>query len=112
MNFATDKASTFFGQSAITDLCGTSYQGLIFRILQHFATTFCNITNFACGALKALLHNAIFLVTCIARDVKGCEIGKYESSSDFPNEFFTNKTVFTNLHVLEAELRCKKNCIV
>jgi hypothetical protein len=37
-----------------------------------------------------------------------CEIGKYESASDFPNELFTNQTVFTNLHVFKAELlRCK-----
>ena len=28
-------------------------------------------------------------------------------SIDFPNEFFTNQKVFTNLHVLKAELRCK-----
>jgi hypothetical protein len=39
--------------------------------------------------------------------VKRCEIGKYESSLDFPNEFFTNQTVFTNSHLLKAELRCK-----
>jgi hypothetical protein len=39
--------------------------------------------------------------------VKRCEIGKYESPSDFPNEFFTNQTVLTNLHVLKVEMRCK-----
>jgi hypothetical protein len=32
---------------------------------------------------------------------------QYESSLDFSNEFFTNQTVFTNLHALKAELRCK-----
>ena len=37
--------------------------------------------------------------------VEKCEIGKYESSSDSPNKFFTHQTVFTNLHVLK--LRCK-----
>jgi hypothetical protein len=36
-----------------------------------------------------------------------CEIDKYGSSLDFPSEFFTNQTVFTNLHVPKAELRCK-----
>jgi hypothetical protein len=35
------------------------------------------------------------------------EISKYESSLDFPNEFFTNQTAFTGLHVSKAELRCK-----
>jgi hypothetical protein len=35
------------------------------------------------------------------------QLGKYESSSDFPNEFFTNQTVFTNLHLSRAELRGK-----
>ena len=39
--------------------------------------------------------------------VNRCEIGMYESSLDLPNDFFTNQTVFTNLHVLKVELRCK-----
>jgi hypothetical protein len=34
-------------------------------------------------------------------------LGKYESSLDFLNELFTNQTVFYDLHVLNAELRCK-----
>ena len=59
--------------------------------------------------LKALLHDAIFLATCNAIplliDVKLANT--YEPLSDFPIEFFTNETAFTNLHLLRAELHCK-----
>jgi hypothetical protein len=67
-------------------------------------------------SMEVLLHDAFFSATwnaiSLLKDVK--YVCKHRSSSDFPDEFFSNQTVLTNLHVLKAELvpSCKKNCIV
>jgi hypothetical protein len=60
--------------------------------------------NFSCN-----LHRNSTVKRC-----EICQVRLYESSSDFPNEFFTNQTVFTNhmSWMQNCVASCKKNCIV